>query len=101
MTSLKPIQPTTIVSRARAVTFDQLDQEHYAVDSKAGYFYNLNETGHRIWELLAMPRSVNGLCAELQKEYRVDEATCLRQVTQILTLLRDAGLIQTRDVATG
>lgn len=101
MATLKPIQPTTLVSRARAVTFDQLEQEHYAVDSKAGYFYNLNETGNRIWELLATPRSVNGLCIELQKEYRIDAATCLRQVTQILTQLREAGLIQTHDVATG
>jgi len=101
MASLKPIQPTTIVSRARAMAFDQLDQEHYAVDSKAGYFYNLNETGNRIWELLETPRSVNSLCADLQREYRIDAESCLRQVTQLLIQLRDAGLIQTHDVATG
>jgi hypothetical protein len=100
MTTTTQIQPTTLISRAREVTFDQVDQEYYAVDSKAGYFYNMSETGNRIWELLATPQSVNALCAQLQQEYRIDAATCLQQVVQVLTKLRDAGLIQTNDVAT-
>ncbi len=94
------IRPTTLISRARAVTFDQVDQEYYAVDSKAGYFYNLSETGKRIWDLLATPQVVDALCIQLQHEYRVDAATCLQQVVQVLAKLRDAGLVQMSDVAT-
>lgn len=87
------------MSRARDVKFDQLDQEYYAVDSKAGYFYNVNETSNRIWELLASPLSVNTLCARLQQEYNVDPTRCLRDVTTILTQLREAGLVQVKDEA--
>ncbi len=99
MNTQSPIQPTFIVTRVREVKFDQLDDEFYAVDSKAGSFYNMNETGNRVWELLAAPRSVNALCAQIQNEYRVDADTCLRQVTEILCKLRDAGLIEAQDVA--
>ena len=55
MVTPSKIRPTTLVARKREVKFNQLDQEHYAVDPQAGYFYNLNETGRRIWELLATP----------------------------------------------
>src|SRR5258708_37340957 len=94
------IEQTSLIARMRDVKFDQLDDEFYAVDSKSGFFYNMNETGNRVWELISTPMSVDRLCARLQQEYRVDAATCLAQVTKILTQLREAGLIKVTDAST-
>lgn len=92
------LHPDTVLVRTREIQFDQFDEEYYAVDSKAGFFYNLNATGNRIWALLETPHSINALCAQLRQEYRIDAETCLRQVTETVTKMRDAGLVQEKTV---
>jgi len=95
---INPILSEMLVSRARTVTFDRIDQEYYAVDTEEGYFYNLNETGYRIWELLAAPQTVSALSAQLLAEYRIDADSCLAQVLQVLTKLQDADLVDVSNV---
>ena len=90
------IQEYTTVGRAANLGFERLDDEMLAMDERAGYFYSMNPTAHRIWELLAQPQTVSALCAQLRQEYDVDEATGLRETLRLLEQLQEARLITTQ-----
>jgi hypothetical protein len=91
------IGSNTIVQRARDIAFSQLDDELLAIDAQAEYCYSLNESAGRVWELMAGPTSVGAICAQLRQEYKVDELTCLGEVTAVLQALYKAGLVQVGD----
>jgi hypothetical protein len=84
----------TILKRGKDIPFSQLDDELLAIDAQAGYCYSLNETAGRVWDLIVAPISLEAICAQLRREYAVDEATCHREVTALLQGLCDAGLVQ-------
>jgi hypothetical protein len=84
----------SIVQRGKDIPFSQLDDELLAIDAQAGYCYSLNETAGRVWDLIATPMSLDAICAQLRREYTVDEATCEREVTTLLQGLCNAGLVQ-------
>lgn len=65
-----------------------------ALDEDAGYYYVLNETSSRVWELIAEPASVEAVCERLCQEFSVDADTCLREVLHLLHGLHKAGLIK-------
>ncbi len=89
--------PSTMFRRARDIAFTPFDDERLAIDAPAGYCYSLNESAGRVWELMATPVSFGALCAQLRKEFSVDEQTCLREVSALLRGLCDAGLVQYDD----
>lgn len=83
----------TLLQRNFTIHFAQLDDEYLALDADAGFCYSLNSVGGRIWRLLEEPTPFGALCAHLQREYTVDAATCRREVSELLKLLRHAGLV--------
>ena len=85
---------TALLQRGKDIPFSQLDDELLAIDAQAGYCYSLNETAGRVWDLIASPMGLDAICAQLRKEYAVDEQTCRREVTALLQGLFDAGLVQ-------
>jgi hypothetical protein len=87
----------TVIKRDRDVRFTQLDDELLAINADAGYCYSLNETAGRVWELIVEPQTVGAVCLQLAREYSVDEATCLREVTRLLQGLHGAGLVRVVD----
>lgn len=88
------IHPDSIVSRAADMLFSRVDDELLTIDEQAGYFYAMNESAGRVWELIEEPTSVNAVCAQLCREFTVDEAICLWAVLQVLHGLHEAGLVQ-------
>jgi hypothetical protein len=58
--------------------------------------YGLNAIGTRIWALIAEPRSIDDLCAQLRQEFDVEEEECRRDVTDLLEGLRAEGLATVR-----
>jgi len=84
----------SIVKRGKDVPFSQLGDELLAIDAQAGYCYSLNETAGKVWELIATPMPVSAVCAQLRREFAVDEATCLREVLALLQEMAAAGLVQ-------
>jgi hypothetical protein len=89
-----PLSDTAVIQRGKDIPFSQLDDELLAIDAQAGYCYSLNETAGRVWNLIATPMSLEAICAQLRREYAVDEPTCRREVTALLQGLCDAGLVQ-------
>ena len=74
-----------------------VDGEIVILSAKAEAYFGLGETGSKIWEMLATPRRVADLCAELIKEYDVDLATCERNTLAFLGRLLDDRLIRIVD----
>ena len=88
------IEANTLVQRGKDISFSQLDDELLAIDAQAGFCYSLNETAGRVWDLIATPISLDAICAQLGRQFAVDEQTCRREVTALLQGLCDAGLVQ-------
>jgi hypothetical protein len=88
------LHSNSIVQRGKDIPFSKLDDELLAIDAQAGYCYSLNETAGRVWDLIAAPTSFDAICAQLRREYAIDEPTCRNQVTTLLQGLCDAGLVQ-------
>lgn len=84
----------TVVGRAVDVPFARVHDEMLALDEQAGYYYVMNETSSRVWDLIAEPVSVSAVCDQLLEEFAVDDATCQRDVLQLLRALHEAGLLQ-------
>ncbi|HYD24688.1 MAG TPA: PqqD family peptide modification chaperone [Croceibacterium sp.] len=70
-----------------------VDDELIGMSVEQGSCYGLNGVGTRIWALLAEPRSVDSLCAELAEEYDVGPAECRRDVLAYLEAMRSEGLV--------
>jgi hypothetical protein len=88
------LKGNTVLERGKDVPFSHLDDELLAIDAQAGYCYSLNETAGRIWDLMATPISFDALCAQLQREYTIDEAACAREAAALLEGLHNAGFLE-------
>lgn len=84
----------TVVSRAVDLPLAQLDDESLALDENAGYYYVFNPTATRVWELIQQPMVVDNVCARLLEEFEVDEATCRREVLDLLRKFGEAKLLR-------
>lgn len=97
MKSPVALRDTTVVRKARPISFTSVGDDHLAIDAEAGYCWALDRVGVRIWELLDAPTSVGALCLRLRQEYDVDEETCRRDVTDLLSKLATEGLVLASD----
>lgn len=88
------ITPQTRLRRAVDIPFTKVHDEMLALDEQAGYYYVLNETSSRVWELVAESTTVEEICERLCQEFSVDAETCQREVLLLLHGLHEAGLVQ-------
>jgi hypothetical protein len=84
----------TVVRRVAKVPFTRLGDEMLALDGESGYLCALNESGGRVWDLIAEPITVGEVCAQMQREFLVDGVTCQAAVILVLEALEDAGLVE-------
>jgi hypothetical protein len=95
------IDARCVVSSNTDIPFTRLQEDMLAIDERAGYCYSLNTSAARIWDLIRNPASVGDICAILCKEFSVDRETCIRDVSELLSAMRDAGLIRVIDGPVG
>jgi hypothetical protein len=86
-------EPGSVFIRSSQPLQAEVDGEIVMLDPASSKYFGLADTGARIWELLAEPKSVNDLVAALTAEYEVDDDTCRTQVTTFLDTLGAAGLV--------
>lgn len=60
----------------------------------SGKYFNLNEVGGYVWELLDEPRTVAQLAQEIATEYEVSEEQTLPDVTALLVDLLAAEFVE-------
>ena len=99
-----PITLQTRVRHAFDISFTKAQTEMLAIDEQAGYYYVLNQTSGRVWELIAESDTAHGtlvtvedICERLCREFSVDTDTCQREVIHLLQDLQEAGLVKVDD----
>ena len=94
--------PTEIVGavrRADGPLTALVGDELLMMSVEQGRYFNLNLVGTRIWELLAVPLTVDALVEALTNEYDIDPITARSEIVSFLGALRDRGLLVTDDTA--
>jgi hypothetical protein len=91
------IAPDKIVVRDDEPIAANVDGEIVLLSAKAEAYFGLGEIGSDIWQMIAVPRSVSDICAELAENYDVDPQTCERDTVAFLTKLLEGRLIRIVD----
>jgi hypothetical protein len=91
------IDARCVVSGNPDIPSSRLDDDLLAIDERGGYCYSMNASAARVWELVATPTVVSDVCTVLCDEFEVDRETCLRDVSEILADMREAGLVNVAD----
>jgi hypothetical protein len=55
--------------------------------------FELNETGRRVWELLAQCEDVDSIVERLVEEFEVDQVRAAQELESLLARLQSEGLI--------
>ncbi|WP_439815133.1 PqqD family peptide modification chaperone [Zavarzinia sp. CC-PAN008] len=91
--SKTPLTSQSIVSRADGFIEADADGEVLALHVENGTCYGFNKVGSAVWTLIEQPTSVAAICESLMQRYDVDQATCERQVVDLLEELRGEDMI--------
>jgi hypothetical protein len=90
------LSSTTVLVRRSGALTAEVDDELVMLDTEQSRYFGLDATGTVIWGLLAEPRTVAEVCAELVARYEVDDESCRRDVLVFAAELVDAGLVEAR-----
>ncbi|TVR34717.1 MAG: PqqD family protein [Spirochaetaceae bacterium] len=74
-----------------------LESESVILDTASGTYFGVDTVGKRIWELLAVPRTVASIHATLTDEFDVEPQRCMTDLLRFLNDLHAEGLIEARD----
>lgn len=83
----------TILSRKSGIMTADMNGATVMMDIETGKYYNLGESGGRIWELLESPMSLDILLDALTKEYSVTIEQCEKDTVPFLVSLVERGLL--------
>jgi len=82
------------VRRTDDVLATDIDDETVMMDIEQGRYFGVNETGARIWSLLAEPIVISDLCDRLSAEFDVAEEQCEQEVLDFLKAMLNRGLVK-------
>ena len=85
----------TILKRKSGLMTANMNGSAVMMDIATGKYYNLGETGGRIWNLLEQPTTLSDLIRTLTSEYEVSAEQCKEDVLAFLQQLVDRGLLIT------
>jgi hypothetical protein len=88
------LDPQTRVRRIDGVLDADIEDQTVMMDIEQGRYFGLNETGTRIWALLAQPVIISELCDQLTAQFDVPPAQCEKEVIDYLESLLTRGLLQ-------
>ncbi|QNQ10013.1 PqqD family protein [Sphingomonas alpina] len=87
------IEDTAVISRKPTLIAADVADEAILLDVDSGYFFQLNKTAARIWNLVEEPSTLSDLYVQLEKVFAVDAATCRREAAEFVVQMRDRGLL--------
>jgi hypothetical protein len=87
------ISTVNIVVRDEEPIAATVDSEIVILSAKAEAYFGLGEIGSVIWGMIANPCRISDICAQLVKDYDVDQRTCERDTIAFLTKLLQDRLI--------
>ena len=81
------------VRSAGAISVD-IAGDHVMLGPGMNEYFGFRDVAAFIWEQLALPHSLDDLCAAIENEYAVDDATCRRDTEVFLAELLEQRLAQ-------
>ena len=90
------IRPSDMLSRTESVVHSEIDGVIVMLDSDAGRYYELDEVGKRVWNLIETDVPVASVRDTLVTEYAVDAQTCLTDLLAFVETMADHGLVRIR-----
>jgi hypothetical protein len=96
MKSASHLASDSLIIRGDGLLTAEVDGELMAMSIDRGTCYGLNAVATRIWALLAEPRTIDELCAQLLSEFDVDAAQCRSEVMDLLDEMCAEGLLMVR-----
>lgn len=91
---------TLLVASTDQISADvspDLSGEVVILHLKDGIYYELNETGARIWQLIQQPCALGAVLDALLVEYDVDARQCEADLLALVDDMADRGLIEIAD----
>ena len=83
----------SVYKRKNGLLTADMNGEAVMMDIETGKYYNLGDTGGRIWQLLDISRTPEQICQVLLQEYDVNRETCMSDVEKFLEELTQRGLV--------
>lgn len=94
MSPMQEITLATTVKKNDKILVQHLDEDIVMANIDSGYYFGVNQTSKRIWEMMAAPVTIADICSQLQQEYAVDTITCESQVLTFVQALAREGLVE-------
>lgn len=88
MSSEAELSPSTIIVRSPDQISGNLDGKVVLLSIENGEYYNMNEVGSRIWQLLGKPTTMAALVDCLLEEFDVARANCEQEALAFLEQLQ-------------
>jgi hypothetical protein len=92
MTNLYRVEHAIV--QAEGYIVSDMNGEKVMMSVDTGKYYNLGRIGGRIWELVALPTTVDRLVDTLTSEYDVERPVCEEQVSGFLRNMQKEALIE-------
>ena len=83
----------TILKRKSGLMTANMNGDAVMMDISTGKYFNLGQTGGRIWELLEEPMTIEKLLRTLTAEYDVSYERCKADTLPFLQKMADKGLL--------
>ena len=94
MTTRVTDEANFVIRRRASLLEADVSGELVALNVDSGTCYGFNRTATRIWELIQDPISIGDLCDRLTAEFAIDRATCVREVTKLVSELESDRLVE-------
>lgn len=75
------------------VVFTPLENEGVILNLRTKYYFTVNDTGLRIWQLLEQGSTTRQIVSAIAEEYDVSEQQCQQDVETLLMGLQSESLI--------
>lgn len=75
------------------VVFTQLEDEAVILNLRTKYYFTVNETGSRVWELLEQGQSPEAIVQTIADEYEVAPEECAADVNDLIGKFEREGLL--------
>lgn len=83
----------TVITKKSGIMTADTSGNTVMLDIESGKYYDLGDTGGRIWELLSSPMTVHDLINTLTTEYGISSERCEKDTMPFLESLKKRGLI--------
>jgi hypothetical protein len=84
-----------VITRRRHQADCDIDGEAVVMSFERPEFYAFNRTASEIWRLTEQPTTVAAIVDDLTSRYRVDGATCTREVCELVDRMTRCGILET------